>query len=174
MLNELGFTIVLANSDELPDAAKAVLLIAFVGFWIWLVFRPKKEDVKKAVQSTSIKQSARNIYNLLNELILQIVEVQSKYLETGQQDEAGSDKIHKLQKDLLFELNGPIPVSIVKEHIIEPMLDHYDAHESTRVSVNHVLDSYYKNANESSERKTLEMFGELSEEILSQIRPPKD
>ena len=174
MLSGSGFTLVLANSDELPDGAKAVLLVAFIVFWIWFVFRPKKEDVKRAVQSTSIKQSASNIYKLLNKLILQIVEVQSKYLETGQQDQVGSDKIHKLQKDLLFELNGPIPVSIVEEHILEPMLNHHDAHESTRVSVNHVLNSYQKKADPVAEQKTLEMFGELSEEILSQIRPPKN
>lgn len=168
--------LVLANSNELPDIFKIIFIIG--GIWLWIRFmfkKPKDEanssqETKDTFTDTSIKTSASNMLELLYELISAITAHQKNYMDSGVRDEKAEDNIHKIQKKLLFELNGPIPVSLVKKYIFESVLDEQNAHESTRVSVNHVINSYLKNADAKSEQKQLEMFGEQCEKILKEIR----
>jgi hypothetical protein len=177
-MNAIHFNVI-ANSNELPDFAKIIIILG--GIYLWIKYVPKLykkpvskavDDVTNTVKTASIKTSALNIHKLLKELIFSIIETQNNFLETKVRDDRADEKIHKLQKDLLFELNGPIPIHYVKEYIFNPMLDFHNAHESVRVSVNHVLDSYTKKIDTQAEEKRIDMFGELSEEILSLLRKP--
>ena len=164
---------VLANNDELPDIFKIIFIVG--GIWLWIRFMFKKpkgttsipQEPKITFTETSIKTSASNMLELLHELISAITEHQKNYIDTGIRDEKAEDNIHKIQKKLLFELNGPVPVSLAKKYIFEPVLD--EQNESTRVSVNHVINTYLKNADEKAEEKQFEMFGKQSEEILKNL-----
>ena len=166
---------VLANNDELPDIFKIIFIVGGIYLWIRFFFKKSKDttstpqEPKTTLTETSIKTSASNMLELLHELISAITEHQKNYIASGIRDKKAEDNIHKIQKKLLFELNGPVPVSLVKKYIFEPVLDEQNAHESTRVSVNHVINTYLKNADEKAEQKQLEMFGKQSEEILKNL-----
>lgn len=93
------------------------------------------------LKNISRKQSQKNITRIVAQLIDAANEADAIIQVTASLPPEHKKRVTTLQKSLLFELNGPLPLAQVREEILEPALAASNASDGTRMAVDHVYNT---------------------------------
>jgi hypothetical protein len=101
----------------------------------------------KWLKRASEQAQRRNVERTLTRLVAAAEEADQKIRDSGGQLGSGDARqVNKIQRQLLTDLVGPVPVERLRVDYLDPLLSDPHVSEGARMAVRHVFDSAAREA----------------------------